>query len=228
MTIIAWDGKTLAADSMTTDKLSGQCYQSLKIQRLIRPVKLDAKSNTIITAVCAAGNRAITGGIVKAIVTLKHGSLTGFLRRREELGAYWPDWKSCQIGLVGMDGDEPFFGVIQQGRVRKALRAAVLGVTDTPIDMFVTALDSPAEYVFTILHLYPDSCGGSIVSYDPLTDTLSFVDASDFNPEKIKSKLTSALNDYLSKVDDRSNLRYSPPTVVDESETSEDEEKGNE
>ena len=223
MTIIAWDGLTVAADSMTTDKRNGQCYQSLKIQRLIQPLTVSTKCPAVITAVAAAGNRSITSTLVKAIIGFKTGTLSEYLRKREELGAYWPEWDSCQIAVIGLLKDKPFFAIIRQGQVREALKPVTLGVSYTPIDTFVSAV-TPAEYVFTMSHLYPDSCGGEITSYDPATDALSFVDTSGFNPEEIKAKLTTAFINYLSKVDDPSNLRYSAPTI-DEStnEASNDE-----
>lgn len=215
MTIIAWNGLTVAADSLTTDLTTKLCSQSLKIQRLITPLKIDNKNPAVITAICGAGSRKVTEPITKALVGLEDSTIKDFLYTREKMGAMWPVWDTCQIGLIGMLRDQPYFAVIREGKIIPARGPVTLGVTNTPIDLFVKSMGSPAEFVYVINHLYPEYCGGEITTYDPTTRDLNFVDTTKYNTEDIKSKLQKAFNDYLSKIDDPNNLRY-PATFAEE------------
>lgn len=176
MTVLAWDGKTLSADRMVSNRQVDLHYPTEKIQILHTPMRGTSDTNSpVFTAVAAAGR---IHPMFKFIQLLQDASRRGetYKQFREGIEKYSPipfqEW-SFSVFLIGLNAKgEPVFAEVTKHLYELRPPFSSFGSGSDFLRRNSEAFKDSKEMVVTACFM-DSCCGFKLDTYDPVTKKLS-------------------------------------------------------
>lgn len=188
MTVIAWDGKQLVCDSQSTRTNKGiKDKNVLKLFILDKPWLVNTStdgSKKYITAVAGTGVKNHIRNIIELIKLCSDNDIP-YSQFKDRIEYTFSDTHSCRIVGVGYSEDSDGDKTTHAGMIYSSSHQCGAWGTNKDIIAAVGDVDyihsnpkkgkvfkSAAEYASYHCYL-KNTCGGKLIAYDPLTDTIT-------------------------------------------------------
>lgn len=215
MTIIAWDGETLATDSKVSKAdLDGHYVEGRKIWVFDQPVLFKRKRGGDLRFLAAAltGSGRFGVPIIEGITNYCRDGTKTLNNYREDwarLGAHWPESGVAQVLLVGADADgvPVCYRMVrsQENPLVSEAPGTCFGSGSTNLGLFTTMGLSAVEMVELGILAQPKWCGGTIQTYHVPSGTLGSLASGQVDLLELKTKAQTmavgAVNQFFAMAD---------------------------